>query len=128
MLSPNENPGLYSAVANPVKEPNSSNFQLWVDCYDLVNCEEPDGKEVWVVATIGSNSSDKHIAKYKKQTKTYVWPKISIKAVSVNFPNDINQTPDIIINVYSKKTFSGEYRLGYTRISAKDVMRNNPSP
>lgn len=51
-----------------------------------------------------------------------------MKPLSINFPLDIKQTPDIIINIYSDKTFTGEYRLGYIRIPAKDCMRNNPSP
>lgn len=45
-----------------------------------------------------------------------------------NIPLDVAQIPDIIINVYSDKTFSGEYRVGYLRIPAKDCMRSNPKP
>lgn len=53
---------------------------------------------------------------------------MSMEALPVNLPNDHSQTADIIINVYSDKTFSGEYRLGYLRIPARECMKNNPNP
>jgi hypothetical protein len=46
----------------------------------------------------------------------------------VNYPIDLKQAPDIIINVYSEKTFSGEFRLGYIRIPAKECMRKSSNP
>ena len=46
----------------------------------------------------------------------------------MNFLTDIKQTPDIIINVYSEKTFTGEYRLGYLRIPARDCQHKNANP
>lgn len=67
-LTPSERPSLYPAPANPVKEPNSANFQLWLDSYDLVNCEEANGRNLWLVATIGTFTSGKHKAKYRSQT------------------------------------------------------------
>ena len=47
-LTPSENPQLYPAVANPAKEPVQGNFKLWLDAYDLVNCEETGGRELWL--------------------------------------------------------------------------------
>jgi hypothetical protein len=51
-----------------------------------------------------------------------------MKALPVSLPNEISQTPDIIINVYTEKTFSGEFRLGYIRIPVRECMKNDPSP
>lgn len=48
--------------------------------------------------------------------------------MQVNFPTDLKQVPDIIINVYSEKTFSGAYRLGYIRIPAKDCHKKSSNP
>ena len=115
-------------MANPAKEPSQANFKVWIDTYDLVNCEEANGKDLWVKVTIGSYSSNKFPAKYKANTQTYTWPKISMKDLQVSLPSESNQIPDLIINVYSQKTFSGEYRLGYIRIPARECMRDDPSP
>lgn len=59
---------------------------LWVDTYDLVNCDEANGNKLWVVASIGSTFSDKHYAKFKESTNSYTWSKISIKTVNVDYP------------------------------------------
>jgi hypothetical protein len=74
----NEKPLLYPAVANPMKEPSYSNFLLWIDAYDLVNCKEANGKALHLDAQIGTSVSSKHPAKYKQQTNSYTWPKISM--------------------------------------------------
>lgn len=66
-LVPNDNPKLFPANLNPLKEPNSSNFQLWVDAYDLVNCEKAKGGNLWLVSSIGTYASSKHSAIYNKQ-------------------------------------------------------------
>ena len=42
-LSPNEKPQLVATMANPIKEPNTANFSLWVDVYDLTSCEDSAG-------------------------------------------------------------------------------------
>jgi hypothetical protein len=67
-LTPNEKPQLYPAVANPAKEPSQSNFKLWLDTYDLVNCEEANGKNLWLVSTVGQFTSGKHQARYVPQS------------------------------------------------------------
>jgi hypothetical protein len=51
-----------------------------------------------------------------------------MEALNMNLPTDPHQTPDIIINVFSEKIFSGEYRLGYIRIPAIECMKSNPNP
>ena len=51
-----------------------------------------------------------------------------MKELLVSLPADRSQIPDIFVNVYSSKTFSGEYRLGYIRVPAREVMRDEPSP
>jgi hypothetical protein len=40
--------------------------------------------------------------------------------LKVNCPNDIKQTPDIIIYIYSKASFSGEQKIGYIRVPARE--------
>ena len=101
---------------------------LWIDSYDLVNCDEAAGNNLWIITTVGSNSSIRYPAKYRESTNSYTWPKISFKTMSVDFPQDLKQVPDIIINVYSEKTFTGEYRLGYIRVPVKDCCQKNPNP
>jgi len=34
---------MYPGIANPMKEPTTENYQLWVDVYDLVRCDEAKG-------------------------------------------------------------------------------------
>jgi hypothetical protein len=104
------------------------NFKLWLDAYDLVNCEETAGKEVWLKLSIGGYTSAKFAAKYKSSTQSYTWPKISLKELQVSLPSDRTQIPDVFVNFYSQKTFSGEYRFGYVRIPARELMKDDPSP
>lgn len=127
-LSPNEKPQLTTTMANPIKEPATSNFLLWVDVYDLVGCEEAGGKPLYIQATIGTNTTGKWYAKYKDGSKSYTWQKISIKQLQVNYPQDLSQTPDIIINVYIEKTFTGDHRIGYIRIPAQECQRKTANP
>jgi hypothetical protein len=68
ILVPHEKPQLYPAIANPMKEPSSSNYKLWVDVYDLVNCDLANGNELWLVATMGTFKSDSFPALYRKKT------------------------------------------------------------
>ena len=70
-IAPNDKPQLFATMANPQKEPSSANFLLWVDVYDLVNCDETGGKPVWIQTTIGNYQSGKYQAKYKDTTKSY---------------------------------------------------------
>ena len=51
-----------------------------------------------------------------------------MKSLRVNYPQDLKQVPDIIINVYTESTFSGDYRLGYVRIEAQDCIRKSSKP
>lgn len=54
LLVPHEKPQMYPAIANPMKEPTSENYKLWVDVYDLVNCDDAKGQPLWLYASIGS--------------------------------------------------------------------------
>mmetsp|Transcript_3156 Transcript_3156/g.3058 ORF Transcript_3156/g.3058 Transcript_3156/m.3058 type:complete len:121 (+) Transcript_3156:405-767(+) len=40
----------------------------------------------------------------------------------------MRQTPDIIVDVYTEHVFSGDYRLGYVRLSAKECFRKQSKP
>lgn len=76
-------------MANPAKEPVSSRFKIFVDAYDLVNCEEAGGNNLWLIATIGNaKSKGKHYAHYKESTKNYYWKKIEVKEIEEVFPRD----------------------------------------
>ena len=124
LLVPHEKPFMYAAIANPMKEPASEKYRLWIDVYDLVNCDSGKDKQLWVKASIGSFETDKCLASYKKKSDTFWWPQISLPDLEVNFPIDIRQTPDIFIYIGVKD----KEILGYIRIPAKDCQRNQPSP
>lgn len=65
-----------SSIAPATKEPFSGYFNLWIDTYDLVNCDEAKGKTLWVKATIGSYASGVHQARYREKTQSFEWKKI----------------------------------------------------
>ena len=74
LLVPHEKPYMYTAVANPMKEPASEKYRLWVDVYDLVNCDSGKDKNLWVKASIGSYETERLFASYKKKTEIFWWP------------------------------------------------------
>ena len=50
-LSSNEYPNLVVQAAGPIKEPKHSNYLLWVDLYDWINCDfvkQGDKNNTWV--------------------------------------------------------------------------------
>ena len=47
-MSPNEFPTLSVTNSVPLKEPKQTNYQLWVDLYDWINCDFAAGNNLWV--------------------------------------------------------------------------------
>ena len=66
-------------MSPPVKEPPSYKYFLWIDVYDLINCDEVRGKEVWAVGTIGNSKTEEYDGKYKAKTDSITWAKPQIK-------------------------------------------------
>jgi hypothetical protein len=128
VLAPNERPQLLTGIAPMTKEPDSGYFELWVDAYDLVNCDEAKGKTVRISSSIGSYHSSKLEGKFRDKTQAHEWKKNQLKALRVNFPKDLKQNPDIIINIYYDSTFTKDYRVGYIRIPAKNCSRKFSKP
>jgi len=116
------------SAAQPSKEPESATYMLWVDLYDLVNCNEAAGKPVYAQATIGKYQTERRAAKYNSQTGNYRWVKIQMPEEKVHFPMDLEQTPDIIVNFYTESLISGEYRFAYIRLPVTDCTKKYSSP
>ena len=69
-----ERPQLANIAANPVRPPKSRTYQLWVDLYDLIDCDViPSDSPIWAVISIGRSKSDKAPAKAKKKGNTSFW-------------------------------------------------------
>ena len=76
-----------------MKEPKTRDYQIWVDLYDLVGCEEiSEGSEVWAVVKIGGEKpSERHHAAWydKKGKKFYRWKVNQVPAmVDIKLPHD----------------------------------------
>ena len=120
---------------NSFREPTLQDYTLRVDIYELQEAQNC-GDEVWVQVHIGKDfERSEHATKKsdagKKGVDTFVWKnkKIMIKDLKVTFPVDLNQVPDIILAVYTKKTLFGDTRVSYIRISANDPkLANEQSP
>ena len=57
-LISNDRPQLKNDQTNPMREPNTRSYQLWVDMYDLVGCEVvSDGSPLWCIISIGPKKS-----------------------------------------------------------------------
>lgn len=57
-LSPNEYPNLGFSSSGPLNEPKNSNYHLWVDLYEWLDCEYANQKtNLFVQVTIGSEKS-----------------------------------------------------------------------
>ena len=62
--------------------------------------------------------------------KSMTWGnKVSIEAIPIDLPQDINQVPDCFIYLYSETTFpfKAKEKLGFNRIPAKDLISKEPS-
>jgi len=62
-----------SGFSQPSSEPPVSKYSLWVDVYDLVNCDDLLGRKVWVQASIGANQTIKKKAKQKDVGRCFTW-------------------------------------------------------
>lgn len=128
-ISPNDYPQLSSLPSNPLKEPKQSNFQAWVDLYELVSFDVVQKDEnIWVQVSQGPNKSEEIPAKWKDKTKSYVFAKTKVDALFVDFPEDFNQIPDIFVNIFCNKGMEPTTRVGYIRFAAKDVTRKAANP
>lgn len=93
-----------------------------------MNASVPAGYNVWLVATVGSYQTSKYYARYRDTSKSYAWTKISLKELKVNYPVDMQQTPDIIINLYTETAMGGESRFAYIRIPVSQCQHKESKP
>ena len=129
-LSSNDYPARATTSSGPLKEPRQSNYQLWVDLYEWINCGfAKTGTTLEVQVTIGSEkTSTMKQARLNKETKQYYFKDKQVETLMLNFPTDISQVPDVIINFFAKSSAYDESRIGYLRICAADVAFKSPKP
>lgn len=112
-----------SSFGQPPSEPAIQRYQLWIDVYDLVNCDDLLHREqVSVKIRIGSEASKERQALIKASTKSLTWgsnPKMD--TLEIDLPEDIEQIPDLFIDILSKTTFGYKERLGFIRIKPKEI-------
>ena len=111
-LISNERPQLAAGTADPIKEPKTRHYQLWVDLYELIKCDViAADSPVWVVISIGRQKSDRQVAKPVRKSKCsyWKWPKKQRQVpamVEMLFPSDLSQVPDIFLDLYTDSGFS----------------------
>ena len=64
----------------------------------------------------------------KNNTNSYNFAVKKVPELRVDFPQDYDQIPDIIINFYCNKGEEPIIKIGYIRLQAIDVMSRNPKP
>ena len=64
----------------------------------------------------------------KNNTNSYNFAVKKVPELRVDFPQDYDQIPDIIINFYCNKGEDPIIKIGYIRLQAIDVMSRNPKP
>lgn len=117
----NDRPQFQSQGTQNYTEPLKQKYQLWIDLFDLTNC---DGiltrSSVWVTASIGAEISGEQYATVNQQNKQgFIWKsKKKSSSIEVEFPQDLSQVPDIFINLYATTTLGGEERVGFVRLQA----------
>ena len=84
-------------------EPMQSTYALWVDLYDLANCDELLSRAVAVKASIGWYESKFSRPHLNNKSQTFTWKKtINLEFENeIVLPTDIAQVPDIFINIYT---------------------------
>ena len=129
----NERPQLNAGQANPIKEPKSMLYQLWIDLYDLINCDVVSpGSTIWVEISMGKYQEgikEKILLKWKNRTKSYRFPGVKVETLKeMRLPCDFSQIPDIFIDLYSNTTFNSKFRIAYLRLKARDCINVKPKP
>ena len=102
-------------------------YKVWIDVYDLINCDELLGKsELYVMACVGHHEAQK--AKYaRKSSKRWTWkPDPRIQEISVDMPIDVDQIPDIIIYIYASSTWRKDEKIAFCRVKAANHMNLEP--
>ena len=132
-LVANERPQLNAGQASAIKEPKTMAYQLWVDLYDLVDCDiVSSGSTIWVEVSMGwhrTGVQEKIVLKYKSRTNSYRYPPVKVPALEqLVLPYDFTQIPDIFIDFYSNTTFSSKFRIAYLRLKARDCTSVKPKP
>lgn len=136
-LVTSERPMLGDSIAPAIKEPTPQNYQMWVDLYDIINCDLVDPEDtLWVVISIGPIESGRIEAKWNKKMKGWRFkngdqPFNAVQddnLVEMSFPQDLSQVPDIFINVYTNSSFSGDERIAYLRLQVQNCIQKRPKP
>lgn len=128
-LTPSEKPERGVFPLPTFREPNSQEYTLRVDVYELQEAKDC-GETVKVLATIGKQKAwteagnkrlNKGDGKNASESKSYQWrnKKVQIEDIKATFPVDLPQVPDIILSVHTTTLFS-EKRVSYIRIPATD--------
>jgi len=101
----------------------------------MVNCDDLLEHQISIQATVGPYyTPQKKDAKLDPTSKKFFkWKNIKTekKEVIEDLPLDPEQCPDVIVYVFAKSnsTFGGnERRIGFVRLTAKSVIRNDPRP
>ena len=107
----------------PSVEPATNQYQLWLDLYDLINCDEIlDCRSVWIVASCGQQKTENAYARINKQTKkSFKWKndKMQVEKLELDLPKDLSQVPDIIVSLWTESQgllMKSEERVGYVRL------------
>ena len=76
----------------PSMEPATNQYQLWLDLYDLTNCDEIlDCRSVWIVASCGQQKTENAYARLNKQNKkSFKWKnnKMQVEKLELDLPRD----------------------------------------
>lgn len=122
-----------NSMSGSSKEPRQSNFQLWVDLYELIQFEpatQSSSHNVFIKISQGSYKQEfPMIPNCKSEDrKKWVFKKKVAPLLQTEFPENFHQIPDIFIDIYCNKGDEPKERHGFIRLKAKDVCTKTPTP
>ena len=118
---------------NPFYEPDSNAYRLYLDTYECKYLKNFDIK-VWVECRIGIYTTGESRKLRPTANNTCQWIKdeeskrndISLTPIIQQFPKDLQQVPDIFINLYTG--LNNSERIGFIRMKAEEVFYRPPIP
>jgi hypothetical protein len=124
-INPCEKPVLTKASANLLREPQITDYVLTCEPYEISNVTETQGREVRLEVTFGTEKEFTKSLEYKDKSKNYKFKsKHKINPMKAAYPIDPIQVPDVIVTLQAQKIIGGVWKVGYFRIKAADLLKD----
>eukprot|EP00027_Filamoeba_sp_ATCC50430_P012373 CAMPEP_0168566368 /NCGR_PEP_ID=MMETSP0413-20121227/14383_1 /TAXON_ID=136452 /ORGANISM="Filamoeba nolandi, Strain NC-AS-23-1" /LENGTH=1321 /DNA_ID=CAMNT_0008598385 /DNA_START=51 /DNA_END=4013 /DNA_ORIENTATION=- len=112
-------PKLSKAKTSPIPDVPVAAYALRFDLYEA--SEISGSSDVNVEVSVGPNKVESKKAKVTNGSATWYE---SLKELNFSAPKDLEQVPDIFINLWKRPTIGSDKRAGYIRIKATDLVKD----